>query len=156
MSMQAHIQAQIQFQAAQMQQAQQAQMLQAAQFQAQLQAQAQMRAFMQPPGPPAPAAPHAPHAPHPQHAPPRAWGAAKGAGKTGGPRPLTAAQRQIRDGDFQVQRAAGQKAAEQVQEAMELSTWAQKQLAKASQQAELVLEKATQSGVSAKIQDGHG
>lgn len=131
-----------------MQQAQQAQMLQAAQFQAQLQAQAQMRAFMQPPGPPAPAAPHAPHAlhaPHPQHAPPRAWGAAKGAGKTGGPRPLTAAQRQIRDGDFQVQRAAGQKAAEQVQEAMELSTWAQKQLAKASQQAELVLEKATQS-----------
>ena len=119
-----------------MQQAQQAQMLQAAQFQAQLQAQAQMRAFMQPPGPPPPA---------PVPAPPRAWGTGKGAGKTGGPRPLTAAQRQIRDGDFQVQRAAGQKAAEQVQEALELSTWAQKQLAKASQQAELVLEKATQS-----------
>ncbi|CAJ1421590.1 unnamed protein product [Effrenium voratum] len=71
-------------------------------------------------------------------------GGGKGVQK-GGPRPLTAAQRQIRDGDFQVQRAAGQKASEQVQEALELATWAQKQLAKASQQAELVLEKATQS-----------
>ena len=37
-------------------------------------------------------------------------------------------------GDGQVQRLAGQKASEQVQEAMELATWAQKQLARASQQ----------------------
>lgn len=57
------------------------------------------------------------------------------------------AQRQIREGDFQdsvglsklawhgqVQRLAGQKASEQVQEALELATWAQKQLGKASQQ----------------------